>query len=177
MAKASLPMNEHPQYPGLPWVTGDLTIAAEVLEEIEAHARAEYPSECCGFVFGPADQARRLDASTREENEADKYHRMDPETFPRTSKEYFKINELRASRTMEEAEKAGRPLKVVYHSHCDAGAYFSDEDKATFSQNGTLMWPCAFLVVSVQEGEVVERKLWVHVPGSDDFQESPLMVR
>ena len=40
-----------------------------------------------------------------------------------------------------------------------------------------LMWPCAFIVVSVQEGKLVERKLWVHVPGTNDFRESKLTVR
>jgi len=167
---------EHPLYPGKRWIRGPLRIDAAVLQAIEAHAKEQYPSECCGFALGPAGDAACVDASTRLENEADKYHRLDPETFPRTSKTYFKINELKASRAMDAAEAEGRPVKVVYHSHCDAGAYFSDEDTATFSQAGTLMWPCAFLVVSVRDGEVKERKLWVHVPGEDRFEEAALHV-
>ena len=157
-----------------PWIRGALRIRAEVLADIEAHALAEYPSECCGFVTGPADDPTLLDAGIREVNEADKYHRIDPETFPRTSKTYFKINELRAARTFEAAEKEGRPVKVIYHSHCDAGAYFSEEDAATFAHERELMWPCAFIVVAVEGGEVTDRKLWVHVPGTNDFAESTL---
>jgi proteasome lid subunit RPN8/RPN11 len=160
-----------------PWIEGDLEIAPEVMAEIEAHALACYPSECCGFVSGPAELPARLTASQREENEADKYHTLDPETFPRTSRTYFKINELRAMRAVEAGEKSGRPIKVIYHSHCDAGAYFSQEDAATFASGGVLMWPCAFIVVSVQDGAIAERKLWVHVPGSNDFRESTLTVR
>lgn len=160
-----------------PWIRGNLVIRQSVLDDMEAHALASYPSESCGFVFGPADEPALLDASHREENEADKYHRLDPETFPRTSRTYFKINELRAARTLEEAAAAGRPLKVIYHSHCDAGAYFSDEDAATFASNGELMWPCAFIVISVVEGEVKDRKLWVHEPGTDTFRESSLRIR
>lgn len=167
----------HPQYPDKPWVDSDLLIDQAVLDAIEAHAREEYPSECCGFVFGPAAEPRLLDAMQREQNEADKYHRLDPETFPRTSRTYFKINELRAARTLEQAAAAGRPLKVIYHSHCDAGAYFSEEDAATFAQDGVLMWPCAFLVVSVVDGEVDGRALWVHVPGTGAFREARLEVR
>jgi [CysO sulfur-carrier protein]-S-L-cysteine hydrolase len=159
-----------------PWIRGDLVIRQSVLDDMEAHAREQYPSECCGFVFGPADDAAMLDASRREENEADKYHRLDPETFPRTSNTYFKINELRAARTLDEAAAAGRPLKVIYHSHCDAGAYFSDEDAATFASDGELMWPCAFIVISVMGGEVKGRKLWVHEPGTNGFTESTLRV-
>ncbi|MEM7136855.1 MAG: Mov34/MPN/PAD-1 family protein [Myxococcota bacterium] len=160
-----------------PWISGDLEIDKAVLDEIEAHALECYPSESCGFVFGPADDSRRLDAMRREENEADKYHKLDPETFPRTSKMYFKINELRAARTFEEGDEAGRPVKVIYHSHCDAGAYFSEEDAATFARDGQLMWPCAYIVVSVMQGELAERRLWVHVPGTNDFQESTLTIR
>jgi [CysO sulfur-carrier protein]-S-L-cysteine hydrolase len=160
-----------------PWIAGDLTISATVMAELEAHALSTYPSECCGFVSGPASEPALLDAYQREDNEADKYHKLDPETFPRTSRTYFKINELRAAKAFDGGEKAGRPIKVIFHSHCDAGAYFSAEDAATFASDNQLMWPCAFIVVSVQEGRVAERKLWVHVPGTNDFRESKLDVQ
>lgn len=159
-----------------PWIAGRLTIDSKVMSELEAHALEAYPSECCGFVSGPADQPALLDAYQRAENEADKFHKLDPETFPRTSRTYFKINELRAAKAFDAGEKSGRPIKVIYHSHCDAGAYFSAEDAATFASDNQLMWPCAFIVVSVQEGRIAERKLWVHVPGTNDFRESQLAL-
>ena len=87
---------------------------------------------------------------------------------------YFKINELRAAKAFDAGDKSGRPIKVIYHSHCDAGAYFSQEDAATFASDNMLMWPCAFIVVSVQDGQIADKKLWVHVPGSNDFRESTL---
>ncbi len=114
----------------------------------------------------------------REENEADKYHKLDPETFPRTSRTYFKINELRAAKAFDAGEKNGRPIKVIYHSHCDAGAYFSQEDAATFASDKLLD-----VALRVHRGEraerrrLAERKLWVHVPGTNDFGESTLTVR
>ncbi|MBC7174476.1 MAG: Mov34/MPN/PAD-1 family protein, partial [Polyangiaceae bacterium] len=124
-----------------PWIRGDLRIPAAILADIEAHSVECYPSEACGFVVGPASNPSLLDESIREVNEADKYHAMDPETFPRTSQMYFKLNELRAARSFDSGEKAGRPIKVIYHSHCDAGAYFSAEDAYTFASEGMLMWP------------------------------------
>jgi [CysO sulfur-carrier protein]-S-L-cysteine hydrolase len=160
-----------------PWIAGELTIAASVMSELEAHALETYPNECCGFVSGPASDPLLLDASVRAENEADKYHKLDPVTFPRTARTYFKINELRAAKAFDAGEKSGRPIKVIYHSHCDAGAYFSQEDAATFASDNLLMWPCAFIVVSVQDGKLADRKLWVHVPGTNDFRESKLTVR
>jgi [CysO sulfur-carrier protein]-S-L-cysteine hydrolase len=156
------------------WIRGGLRIPRAVMEAVEAHARECYPSESCGFLLGPVADAPAIDAAVRETNEADKYHRLDPERFPRTSTTYFKINELRAARAFEQGEQDGRPIKVIYHSHCDAGAYFSAEDAATFASNGQLMWPCAFLVVSVVKGGIADRKLWVHVPGTDGFEEGKL---
>lgn len=159
-----------------PWIRGNLEIHHTVLEAVETHALESYPSESCGFLAGPADPASLLDEARRAVNEADKYHALDPERFPRTSKTYFKINELKAARAFESGDEEGRPIKVIYHSHCDAGAYFSEEDAATFASEGELMWPCAFLVVSVVDGEVKDRKLWVHTPGTDAFEESSLEV-
>ncbi|MDB4976510.1 MAG: Sulfur carrier protein adenylyltransferase ThiF [Myxococcaceae bacterium] len=159
------------------WIEGDLTITSEVLTQIQQHAREAYPSECCGFLSGPADEPSLLDAFQREDNEADKYHKLDPETFPRTSRDYFKINELRAAKAFAAGEKSGRPIKVIYHSHPDVGAYFSAEDAGTFASNNTLMWPCAFIVMASRADHVADTKLWVHVPGTNDFRESPLKVR
>ena len=159
-----------------PWIAGPLTIDGAVMRALEAHALETYPSECCGFVSGPAEQPLHLDAYQRAENEADKFHKLDPETFPRTSRTYFKINELRAAKAFDAGEKDGRPIKVIFHSHCDAGAYFSAEDAATFASDNVLMWPCAFIVVSVQEGRIAEHKLWVHVPGTNDFREAQLAL-
>lgn len=169
-------MSGHPQYPDAPWVRAPLRISAELLAQIRQQAEDAFPSECCGFLFGPADDAGLLDEVSAEQNEADKYHAMDPETFPRTSRTYFKINELRASRLMERGAESGRPLKVIYHSHCDADAYFSKEDTDTFSQGTQLMWPCAFVVISVKNGLAEDTRVWIHRPGHDEFEEGELNV-
>ena len=158
------------------WIEGDLRLPAALLCELHGHALETYPEECCGFVMGPAAEPKRLSKAVREANEANKFHKLDPVTFPRTARTYFKINELRAARAFDSGDKSGEPIKVIYHSHCDAGAYFSAEDAATFAVDGTLMWPCAFIVVSVQAGTVTETKLWVHEPGTNDFRESTLHI-
>jgi [CysO sulfur-carrier protein]-S-L-cysteine hydrolase len=160
-----------------PWIAGDLQLPAALLQELHAHALECYPNECCGFIAGPRAEPGQLSKALRETNEADKFHKLDPVTFPRTARTYFKINELRAARAFEQGEKSAEPIKVIYHSHCDAGAYFSAEDAATFASQNTLMWPCAFIVVSVQAGVVADTKLWVHVAGSNEFRESKLSVQ
>lgn len=159
-----------------PWIAGDLRLPAAVLAELHAHALECYPNECCGFISGPRSEPLRLSRSARESNLADKFHKLDPITFPRTARSYFKIDELRAARAFEAGDESGEPIKVIYHSHCDAGAYFSSEDAATFASDNTLMWPCAFVVVSVLEGKIADTKLWVHQPGTNEFRESKLQV-
>ena len=159
-----------------PWIRGPLRLRASALAAIEAEAARTYPSECCGYVFGPAEDGASLDEVRCEENEADKYHRMDPETFPRTSRTYFKMNELRASRVFDQASADGRPVKAIFHSHCDSSAHFSEEDTMTFSQGGELMWPCAFLVVAVRDGHPRELELWQHDPESGRFVQGQLEI-
>jgi proteasome lid subunit RPN8/RPN11 len=159
------------------WIEGELQLPAAILQELHQHALECYPNECCGFISGPVAEPKQLTGSAREVNEADRFHKLDPQTFPRTARTYFKINELRAARAFEQGDKSGLPIKVIYHSHCDAGAYFSAEDAATFASSNTLMWPCAFVVVSVLDGRVADTKLWVHIPGTNEFRESTLTVQ
>jgi proteasome lid subunit RPN8/RPN11 len=161
---------------GEAWTRGPIRIRRSVLEAIRAHAKEEFPSECCGFASGPADDAALVDATDRAVNEADRYHALDPERFPRTSRMYFKINEMKAEKAFARGAASGRPVKVIYHSHCDAGDYFSQEDAATFASAETLMWPCAFIVVSVMAGVPVSQRLWVHRPGTNEFDEGALEI-
>ena len=161
---------------GPSWIRAPLRIRRSALDAVHAHAREAFPSECCGFLFGPRAQPDLLEHAVREVNEADKYHARDPATFPRTSREYFKINGLRATRAFEDSVTSATPLKVIYHSHCDAGDYFSAEDAATFAAQGELLWPCAFIVVSVVGGEVRSQRLWTHALGTDVFVEASLSV-
>ena len=56
-------------------------------------------------------------------------------------------------------------LRAVYHSHCDVGDYFSEEDRlqATMGmgeQSGPAWEGCDYLVVSVMRGKAVHATLW-----------------
>lgn len=168
---------------GGPWVAGPLRITQAVLDAVRAHAEAEYPREACGWLCGPLAPWDLCDAATRGVNEADRYHALDPEQFPRTSREYFRLSSKDFARARRAGAEAGRPVKVVYHSHCDAeregfpaGDYFSAEDAQTFAREGRLWVPCAFVVVGVVRGHALGQRLWVHRPGTDAFDERALAV-
>lgn len=156
-----------------PWLSSALVIDRAVLDDIDAHAVAEYPNECCGFLIGPEEEAARVDQALRAVNLADKYHKLDPETFPRTAREYYTIDARVIQRTFEQGAKARRPVKLIYHSHCDCGAYFSQTDQEAAAPDGQLAYPVAFLVTSVVDRKVVDRKVfslrqgqWVELPFS-----------
>jgi proteasome lid subunit RPN8/RPN11 len=147
-------MNEHP------WLDGDVEITRDVLAELDAHAVAEYPNESCGFLTGPADAPARVDRALRAANLADKYHRVDPATFPRTARTFYMIDARLIVQSFEQGARAGQPVKAIYHSHCDVGAYFSAEDQAGAAPDGALAYPVVYVVTSVRDGVVDDRKVF-----------------
>lgn len=159
------------------WVQGGVRITGSALAEIERAGRAAYArdEEACGFVTGPASDELLADRAVELENLANKYHRVDPESHPRTGREYFKINALKFERSIEEGRKNGAPVKVFFHSHLDCGAYFSAEDAASMTMGGSdgPSYDLAYLVTAVDEGEVTLHRLFVWDTGSRSFVEAP----
>ncbi len=113
-----------------------------------AEGRRSYPNEACGLVFeGPAGV--RVEPI---ENVVDRYHAKDPERFPRTARTAYLMDPRQQLAALERAEAAGERLAVVYHSHADVGAYFSEEDRAqALSAGGEPLLPgVEYLVLSIR---------------------------
>jgi proteasome lid subunit RPN8/RPN11 len=87
-------------------------------------------------LVGPIDQPLLVDGIVTMENRASKLHGLDPETYPRTARTYFDLNPMVFEREVREREERGHPVKVLYHSHLDAGAYFSETDAAAATMGG-----------------------------------------
>ncbi len=162
-----------------PWVAGKLVIARSILDRVDDEARRAYASEeeSCGFLVGPVSDGPRLDGIVPMVNRANALHRLDPETYPRTARTYFDIDSMKFEGAIARGEAAGRPVKVLYHSHLDAGAYFSptDAEVAKMGQ-GEPPWDLAYLVTSVRASGVDDRKLFVWEPASRSFVESRLDI-
>jgi proteasome lid subunit RPN8/RPN11 len=162
--------------PKHPWTAGGLRIEKAVIERIDDEARRGFASdeESCGLLVGPADDALLVDEIVPMENRANKLHRLDPETYPRTGRMYFDLDPLRFERAVRQGAAAGRPVKVLYHSHLDVGAYFSETDAAAATMGGDEpTYPLAYLVTSVRGGVVDDRKLFVWDAASRRFVEAP----
>ena len=162
-----------------PWIRGGLTVTRDIVDRLDAEARAafERDEESCGLLVGPAAEPLLVDAIVPMENRANKLHELDPETYPRTGRMYFDIDPLKFERTVREGEGSGRPVKVLYHSHLDVGAYFSETDAQAATMGGEApSYDLAYLVTSVRGGVVDDRKLFVWDPERKSFIEAPLHV-
>jgi [CysO sulfur-carrier protein]-S-L-cysteine hydrolase len=162
-----------------PWIRGGLVIARAVVDKVDDEARAAYArdQESCGVLVGPVDPPLVVDEIVPMENRADKLHRLDPEAYPRTGRTYFDLDPLKFARRVREGEASGRPVKVLYHSHLDAGAYFSETDAAAATAGGDRpTYEVAYLVTSVRGGVVDDRKLFVWDDDARAFVESGLTI-
>jgi proteasome lid subunit RPN8/RPN11 len=162
-----------------PWAAGNLVVGRSVLERVDEEARLAYgrDEESCGFLIGPAAVPRRVDGIMPMVNRANKLHRFDPEQYPRTGRTYFDIDSMKFENAIATQAGENRPVKVLYHSHLDAGAYFSATDaEVAKSGQGQPAWDLAYLVTSVRSGSVDDRKLFVWNPSTATFEESPLEV-
>jgi proteasome lid subunit RPN8/RPN11 len=162
-----------------PWADGNLRIGRSILDQVNEEARRAYDrdEESCGFLVGPIADASRIDGIVPMVNRANALHRLDPETYPRTGHTYFDIDSMKFEGAIRRGELEGRPVKVLYHSHLDVGAYFSatDAEVAKMGQ-GEPPWDLAYLVTSVRANGVDDRKLFIWEPASRAFVESPLEV-
>lgn len=125
------------------------------LDEVIQWIEEAYPEEGCGLVLEDKETGRHRVKPTQ--NLANQYHEMDPEKFPRTAEKFYVINPMEFVR----AEDRGEQIAVVFHSHVDAGDYFSEEDvkAATLPRDSEdapyeQSHPGAdYLVVSVRDGD------------------------
>jgi proteasome lid subunit RPN8/RPN11 len=155
-------------------------IAKGVLDQVAEHARVSYAAdeEACGYLTGPAEKELVCDEAVPLVNLANRYHKVDPETYPRTGRTYFLLDPLKFSKAVTAGQTNGRPVKVLYHSHLDVGAYFSETDAAAATMGGDKPSydGLFYLVTSVRAGTVDDHKLFAWDPAKKQFVETPMEV-
>lgn len=162
-----------------PWVDGNLRIPASEIAAIEAESLAAYArdEEGCGYITGPENDARLASSAVIMPNLANRYHQLDPEAYPRKGNTYFLLDSRKFQRAIEQGETDGSPVKVLWHSHLDVGAYFSETDAAAACMGGDAPAnDLAYLVISVRKGVVDDRKLFIWDDATRRFVESPFEV-
>ena len=147
----------------------------EQLDEIHLHAVEEYPYECCGIVVGnPVDNQDNV--VYRCENIQNKLHEKDPENFTRDARTAYNISALELQKLLSEASSKDWVFKVLYHSHPEHDAYFSEEDTRMALFDGeTPIYPgTQYLVVSVYSEKVRDQALFGWNPETKTFERNPL---
>jgi len=140
--------------------------------QVHAQAEAEYPAECCGVVLrreeGPAD---RLLLPCR--NIQDELHAKDPARHPRDARTAYFIDP-KDLLNIGRREAQGYAVHIIYHSHVDAGPYFSATDKRNALINGEPAYPAAlYVVLSVVAGKMVDTGAFAWDATARDFVSRP----
>ena len=131
-------------------MSGELPRA--VLDAIYAHAREGYPEEVCGLIVGD-DEVRRC------ENRQNALHAEDPAHFPRDARTAYNLG-AKDLFFLDKSLRSAKPVRIIYHSHVEVGAYFSDEDARAAAPDGELTYPVEYLVVDVTRDGVRGAKLF-----------------
>jgi [CysO sulfur-carrier protein]-S-L-cysteine hydrolase len=150
-------------------------LAKEQLDEIHHHAVEEYPYECCGIVVGNPDH-NNDNVVHRCENIQNKLHDKFPEKYSRDARTAYNISALELQKLLSEAGSKGRVFKVLYHSHPEHDAYFSEEDTrmALFDGESPIYPGTQYLVVSVYDEKVRDQALFGWDPETKTFERNPL---
>ena len=145
----------------------DILGDSEFLESIHEHVMKWFPDEACGLLIeGPEGPYVEL-----AENLADKYHKLDPETYPRTARTSYLLDPM----LMANVERRGARVVAIFHSHVRVGAYFSDEDVAQAMspfEEGPLYPGIEYLVLDAQDDGVKGFKVFGWNATAKEFQET-----
>jgi proteasome lid subunit RPN8/RPN11 len=134
-------------------------------EAIRAQAVEEYPFESCGVILVRAGDRRLL----RCRNAQNELHARDPVRHPRDARTAYYIDPKDLLR-IGDLERQGFAVAVIYHSHVDAGAYFSETDRRQALVGGEPAYPDAvYVVTSVMDGKVDAAAAFRWDAGRRDF--------
>jgi adenylyltransferase/sulfurtransferase len=152
-----------------------IEIPPELLNRCFAHGSEIYPEEACGVLSGPIAEPGRLTGFHPIANTLGKLHGEDPERYPRTPGEGY-VLDAAAYLKLDRALKAeGEEIRVIYHTHVDVGAYFSEEDKKQATWAGEPLFPgMYYLVCGIKARKSDGSILAVFNEQSRDFDEHPV---
>jgi len=128
-----------------------ITITREIVEEMERHAREEYPRECCGMLAGKEQTITRI---FKTKNIAE-------------SEDLYELNPLEQVKAFEEIDRLSLKLLGVYHSHPDHPCYPSTLDISQAFYPDTLFFIISLLdfdnpqlkAFRLNKGEAVEEEI------------------
>jgi adenylyltransferase/sulfurtransferase len=128
-----------------------LKIPSELLRFCFARAAEGYPEEVCGVLAGPESDPRDVTAAHPVRNILNRLHGEDPQRYPRQATHGYVLDPKEHMLLERKLSQDGQAIRVIYHSHVDVGAYFSEEDQRRALWEGEPLFPdVAYLVCGIK---------------------------
>lgn len=146
-----------------------IRIPPAVLAAVYREARRAFPAECCGWLSGPAggDAVDAVRPCTNAQEVA-----AHPTADDRSAETAYVIegDDLLALAASFDGDA---PARVIYHSHPNGRAYFSETDRrvATSPWGEGPTWPVQQLVVGIDAHRVTEAALFAWSDADGGFVE------
>ncbi len=148
-----------------------MEIPEDILAKCHSHGVKEYPEEACGFIIGASGDPDSLETVLPMRNIMNELHENDAVLYPRTARDGYLIDPLEQLKLERLLKKKGKEIKVIYHSHPDVGAYFSEIDKEDALWNGKARYPgVKFLVCGTTRGKPDGELVVEFNQDSNDFE-------
>ena len=124
----------------------EVFISEELRLAIQKHAEDEYPTECCGILFGKVEADNRLQVLA--------YEQMKNESLSGGKNRHFCINPLRLYAKEEKYREEGLEIIGFVHSHPDAPTDLSKEDIVGMIPEQL------YMILSVRNKSCTDIKIW-----------------
>ena len=122
---------------------GRASLSSSVIDAVCCHSEEVYPEEACGFIHKDGTVHRAVNVAGTMQTGW-----VGPDD-PNSTFLMSVADTLKLSRSFS----TENPAVVIYHSHPDVGAYFSDADKESALLDGEPVYPVDHLVVDVKRGK------------------------
>ncbi|MBX2841166.1 MAG: M67 family metallopeptidase [Flammeovirgaceae bacterium] len=134
-----------------------LKISPTAFAEMQKHAEATYPNECCGFFYGKDGEIRNIEVAKIVTNSKEGDQRRRFEVSP--------LDYLKAERY---ADEIGQTLLGIYHSHPEHPAIPSEHD---LKQAVPFF---SYIIISVMKGKTEVTKSW-QLDDAGKFEEEEIL--
>jgi len=142
-------------------------IDSEILAEIYREARNSFPNECCGWLCGDKS-GTRVTMIRKCINVQDSGSQ--PTISNRTAERayVFSVDDvLELSRSFD----SDMPALIIYHSHPNGQAYFSETDRQIATWGDAPAYPVQQLVIGIDHQQIVSSSQFAWSEHENDFIE------
>ncbi len=150
-------------------------ITRAAMDQIIAQAEREFPFECCGFIIGD----ERIEEVRPIANVQNQKHAENPREFSRDARTAFLMDPKQHLAVMNEIDDRKLSLKIVYHSHPNHDAYFSETDRrqaCSFDPDQPDYPDTVYIVMSIMGGKFNRAAAFVWDSASRGFVEARLAI-